>query len=241
MGTEKDYKDRACWSSRDMLTWESEPWLKWQHIKGMMVYHKGRVVMMGGTGLRSESYEDHQYVEWLNQNGQYNETDKTYGTWSQGVSLPLTLEEASTITDGTYIYVFGGLHYLSESCNIWQDTATCNSKQVWRNQDPSNGFQWLKYGDLMYPRSRHHSMLMYETQTNAQLFHIAGYGKVTVDGGTMINGRTVEKWYVYGSEKEQRAPEFSALRLEQSSPVLYNYVSPEAFVIQDSWYNQYCL
>ena len=96
-----------------MKTWEVEPWLKWQHIKGMMVYHAGRVVIMGGTGLRSESYEDHQFVEWFSQNGVYNETDKTYGTWVQGVSLPITLEEASTVTDGTYIYVFGIIYQSS--------------------------------------------------------------------------------------------------------------------------------
>ena len=95
-----------------MVTWESEPWLNWQHIKGTMIYHKGRVVIMGGTGLREESYEDHPYVEWLNQNGIYNSTDKTYGTWSAGVHLPYTLEEASAVSDGTYAYIFG-MYYVT--------------------------------------------------------------------------------------------------------------------------------
>lgn len=90
-----------------MITWESEPWLKYQHIKGTMAYHEGRVVIMGGTGLQQESYEDHTYVEWLNQNGVLNSTDKTYGTWIEGVNLPITLEEASAISDGYYLYIFG--------------------------------------------------------------------------------------------------------------------------------------
>ena len=92
-----------------MITWENEPWLKWQHIKGTMVYHKGRVVIMGGTGLHTEGigYDDHPYTEWLNQNGVYNEQFNVYGTWVPGVHLPLTIEEASAITDGKNIYVFG--------------------------------------------------------------------------------------------------------------------------------------
>jgi len=32
-----EYKDRACWSSRDMTKWESEPWLRNQHIKGTIL------------------------------------------------------------------------------------------------------------------------------------------------------------------------------------------------------------
>ena len=84
-------------------------------------------------------------------------------------------------------------------------------------------------------------MFMYESATSAQLFHIAGYGKVTVDGGSMINGRSVEKWYVPGSDDEKAAPDFNSIQREQSSLVLYNYVSPEAFVIEDTWYNNYCL
>ena len=79
---------------------------------------------------------------------------------------------------------------------------------------------------------------MYENASTAQLFHIAGYGKVTVNGGTMINGRMVEKWHVKDTKE---APEFNAITRQESSPVLYNYVSPEAFVISDTWYNQYCL
>ena len=90
-----------------MTKWESEPWLRNQHIKGTMVYHKGRLVIMAGTGLSSESYEDHPFVEWLNQNGVYNSSDKTYGTWVRGEKLPITLEEVSSITDGESIYVFG--------------------------------------------------------------------------------------------------------------------------------------
>ena len=96
-------------SSKDMIKWENEPWLKWQHIKGTMVYHKGRVVIMGGTGLHTEGigYDDHPYTEWLNQNGVYNEEFKNYGVWVAGVHLPLTLEEASAISDTKNIYVFG--------------------------------------------------------------------------------------------------------------------------------------
>jgi len=237
--TERAYKDRACWSSKDMVTWESEPWLNWQHIKGTMIYHKGRVVIMGGTGLREESYEDHPYVEWLNQNGIYNSTDKTYGTWSAGVHLPYTLEEASAVSDGTYAYIFGGLHFQSETCNIWQDTATCNSQYVYRNNDPTNGFQWLAYGTLLHPRSRHFSIVMGDSgQSYNQLFHIAGYGKVTVNGGSLINGRMVEKWYINDGANGN---DFGSVQRQESSPVLFNYVSPEAFIISETWYNKYCM
>ena len=51
--------------------------------------------------------KDHPYVEWLNQNGVYNSSDKTFGTWVRGEKLPITLEEVSSITDGDSIYVFG--------------------------------------------------------------------------------------------------------------------------------------
>ena len=60
--------------------------------------------------------KDHPYVEWLNQNGVYNSSDKTFGTWVRGEKLPITLEEVSSITDGDSIYVFG----TNSNKNIYQ-------------------------------------------------------------------------------------------------------------------------
>lgn len=54
----------------------------------------------------------------------------------------------------------GGLNFKSESCNIWQDTASCNSKKVFRNQDPSQGFEWFEFGEMANPRSRHYSIVV---------------------------------------------------------------------------------
>jgi len=75
-------------------------------------------------------------------------------------------------------------------------------------------------------------------QSYNQLFHIAGYGKVTVNGGSLINGRMVEKWYINDGANGN---DFAAVQRQESSPVLFNYVSPEAFIISETWYNTYCM
>ena len=63
-------------------------------------------------------------------------------------------------------------------CNPWVDSATCNSKAVYKNKDPSNGFSWSKYGDLLHPRSRHFSIVLRKNQQDRAIaYHIAGYGK----------------------------------------------------------------
>lgn len=243
--TEANYKDRACWSSLDMITWEPEPWLKWQHIKGTMTYHKGRVVIMGGTGLNSESFIDHPYVEWFNQNGVYNDTDQTFGTWSAGTSLPLSIEETTSISVDGFLYIFGGLNYRNAgssdfNCNPFQDSAACNSKKVYRNQDPTNGFSWFDYGDLMKPRSRMHTIIMGEKGQTAQMFHVAGYAKVTVNGQTEVTGRSVERWSL-NKKSQEKDIQYSSISKSQSELVLFNYISPQSFVISDVWYNTYCL
>ena len=71
---------KLSFSSSDMVVWEREPWLRFTHIKATMKYHKGYVVIMGGTGLSNDgnilAYNDHPYVEFLSQNGQYNTVRK---------------------------------------------------------------------------------------------------------------------------------------------------------------------
>jgi hypothetical protein len=246
-----EYQDRACWSSSDMVVWEREPWLRFTHIKATMKYHKGYVVIMGGTGLSNDgnilAYNDHPYVEFLSQNGQYNTTDGTFGTWIQGVSLPLTLEEMTSVTDGEHLYVFGGLHYSNKECNFWADAASCNSKRVYRNVDPTRGFTWSSYGSLMNTRSRFSSILVGFQNQVPNLFHVAGYAKngLDNDGNTIsVTGRTIEKWWQAGTEfeaEEMIAPDFSQVRQSTSQQFLYDFISPQTFIISAEWFNNYCL
>merc|ERR1712212_578681 len=106
----------------------------------------------------------------------------------------------------------------------------------------TNGFQWLQYGNLLHPRSRQHSILMGTNGGSPQLFHVAGYGKVTVDGGSLLNGRMVEKWYINTKrerkfkKKSNKDVSFNSINRQESSPLLYNYISPQSFVISDTWY-----
>ena len=134
-----------------------------------------------------------------------------------------------------YIYVFGkvnitltktlsftgGLKF-DENYDQWADQAKFNTKLVYRNADPAEN-QWERHSDLLRPRARHSTVLVED-----QVFHIGGYAKDFSVTPTVLNERRVEKW-------EQLAGDTKI----ESADILFNYISPQSFIVDESWY-RYC-
>ena len=66
----------------------------------------------------------------------------------------------------------GGLSYDEEYNPIVDDAAEYNTKLVYKNQNPSEFYSWVRHGELLRPRGAHKSVLM-----DDQVFHCAGYAK----------------------------------------------------------------
>ena len=79
------------------------------------------------------------------------------------------------------------------------------------------------------------------------MFHVAGYAKNGLDNNgnaITVTGRTIEKWWQAGTEfeaEEMIAPDFSQVRQSTSQQFLYDFISPQTFIISAEWYNNYCL
>ena len=80
------------------------------------------------------------------------------------------------------------------------------------------------------------------------VFHVAGYAKAGTDhlgNNISVTGRTIEKWWQTGTEfeaaEEMIAPDFSQVSQQTSQSFLYDFISPQTFVINADWYNRYCL
>ena len=52
------------------------------------------------------------------------------------------------------------------------DSAHFNTKEVYKNIDPSAGEPWIQHGSLLRPRANHDTVLM-----ENQIYHVAGYAK----------------------------------------------------------------
>jgi len=228
---DKEYIDRRCWSTKYLtaqdMNWEREPTLNARHIKGTMAQHNGRVQILGGTGMEGcddnegcDSVSDTNTIEYLNQNGIINE-DGSVGSWSFGKEYPLLVEEHSMISTKDFLYVFGGLSY-DENYDQWLDSTHFNSKACYKNVDPAQFYDWTKHGELMRGRSTHNTVYM-----DGQLYHIAGYAKDWTVNPPVVNGRRVEKW---------ETPSDSSPKHE-SGDILYNYNSPQSFIVPDEWYH----
>ena len=76
------------------------------------------------------------------------------------------------------------------------------------------------------PRAKHNTVRM-----GGQVFHIAGYAKDYSVSPTQNNGRRVEKW-------ENMNP--SASQKVETGDQLFNYVSPQSFIVTEEWYVRYC-
>merc|ERR1719197_1663565 len=175
-----------------------------------------RVVMI----TRADSVSDTNTIEYLNQNGIINE-DGSVGSWSFGQPYPLLVEEHSMISTKDFLYVFGGLSY-DENYDQWLDSTHFNSKACYKNVDPAQFYEWTKHGELMRGRSTHNTVYM-----DGQLYHIAGYAKDWTVNPPVVNGRRVEKW---------ETPADSSPKHE-SQDILYNYNSPQSFIVPDDWYH----
>ena len=106
---EYNYVFSTRYMSTDSMNWEREPKLAHRHIKGAMVHHKGRLVMIGGTGEKNGgdfSQNGSPEVEWLNQNLVINE-DGSSGQWRNGKDYPLRVESHTISTTIDNIYVIG--------------------------------------------------------------------------------------------------------------------------------------
>ena len=126
---------------KNSMRWNREANLKYKHIKGAMKQHKGRLVILGGTGreynhdrwdisywkfITKFSPSDTNRLEWLSQDGKPSpqlcdpefdpdcpEQHKgARGRWLDGVRYPLKTETHSMITTNDYLYVFGEFFYL---------------------------------------------------------------------------------------------------------------------------------
>jgi hypothetical protein len=64
--------------------------------------------------------------------------------------------------------------------------------------------------------------------------------EVTVNGQTEVTGRSVERWSL-NKKSQEKDIQYSSISKSQSELVLFNYISPQSFVISDVWYNTYCL
>ena len=154
------------------------------------------------------------------------------GQWSLGVPYPISVEGHTMLSISEYIYVFGKLNILltqtlffigginfDENYDQWTDSARYNTKLVYRNADPAES-QWEKHADLLRPRASHSTVLV-----NDQVFHIAGWAKDYSVTPSVLNSRKVEKW-------EQLSGDTKI----ESRDVFFNYVSPQSFIVTESWY-----
>ena len=66
----------------------------------------------------------------------------------------------------------GGLSYDEEFNPITDDAAEYNTALVYKNQNPSEFYSWVRHGELLRPRGGHKSVVM-----DGQVFHCAGYAK----------------------------------------------------------------
>ncbi|CBY14155.1 unnamed protein product [Oikopleura dioica] len=107
-------------------------------------------------------------------------------------------------------------------------------------------FAIFAISDGLYSNYRRNLMTMLPYRQN-RVFHVAGYAKngVDNDGNSItVTGRTIEKWWQSGTEfeaEEMIAPDFSQIRQQTSQQFLYDFISPQTFIISPEWYNNYCL
>jgi len=217
---DKEYIDKYCWSTRYMsrgdMYWSREPNLNERHIKGAMVQHKGRLVILGGTGTdrNHDSPSDTNKLEWL---------DQSAGKWRFGQQYPLKTEGHSMVSAEDYLYVFGGLNY-DEDYDEWQDSALFNTHRVYKNRDPTQNYQWETHANLKRARAKHNTVWM-----GGQIYHVAGYAKDYSTSPSTQTGRRVEKWEDKNGSKKL-----------ESEDVLFNYVSPQSFIVSENWYKNIC-
>ena len=76
----------------------------------------------------------------------------------------------------------GGLVY-DDKFDEWEDSAKFNTREVYKNLDPSAQEPWIQHGSLKRPRANHATVMMAD-----QVFHIAGYAKGIK---TVLHNRTL--------------------------------------------------
>ena len=124
-----------------------------------------------------------------------------------------------------------------------EDSAKFNTREVYKNLDPSAQNPWEQHGSLLRPRANHDTVLLGE-----QVYHVAGYAKGIIskkigshfvdypltknisdysEEKPQLNGRRVEKWESIDSDDDKKM---------ETADKLFNYISPEVFIVDAEWY-----
>ena len=191
-------------TTNDMF-WQREPTLTSKHLKSVLIQHKGRVHIIGGSGKFSGdrwviTRKKNKIIQSLTYSAKTRQT--VLNGW---IKMRMRMKTALSVTGSTenhiqsllnnlpsfqlrviFIYsvteinfnqhkrmvYLGGLSYDEEYNPIVDDAAEYNTKLVYKNQNPSEFYSWVRHGELLRPRGAHKSVLM-----DDQVFHCAGYAK----------------------------------------------------------------